>query len=379
MKIAVVIERYDPAAGGNERSTHQIVRRLVERGHDVTVLTGDSPTGHGPEGFAVERGGGRTRSSGGLRRFADWAEARVGDFDVSLSVTMAVPATVMQPRGGTVRETLAANARRFGSGRALKAVAQALRPKNRVMLARERRTLTHRRVKRIVSISRYVTRQLTEHYAVPADRIAEIPNAAAIEPMDDHQRADLRAVTRKVWQLADDDVAFLFAALNPALKGRGELLAAMGKLVAEQPRARLLIAGGSGYRDSRRAAASGLAEHLRWVGPTQRMDALYCAADVTVLATWYDPSSKVVLESLLHGVPAISTRYNGASDWITQRDAGRVIDTPADIDALAGAMGELCDGDERARCAANTAGLAEHIHMDAHVAALEKVLIGAAG
>jgi len=59
--------------------------------------------------------------------------------------------------------------------------------------------------------------------------------------------------------------------------------------------------------------------------------------------------------------------------------AGRVIDRPDNLDALANAMSALCDADQRRRCAEAAEGLAERIDMDAHVRALEQVLRDAAG
>ncbi len=64
------------------------------------------------------------------------------------------------------------------------------------------------------------------------------------------------------------------------------------------------------------------------------------------MPTFYDPSSKVVIESLMMGTPAISTAYNGASDFIAPADGsarGRVIADPSDHRALAQAMIELWD------------------------------------
>ena len=40
MRLAVVIESFDLAAGGNERSTQQMMDELVARGHDVTLIAG---------------------------------------------------------------------------------------------------------------------------------------------------------------------------------------------------------------------------------------------------------------------------------------------------------------------------------------------------
>ncbi|NJN37038.1 MAG: glycosyltransferase family 4 protein [Nitrospiraceae bacterium] len=135
------------------------------------------------------------------------------------------------------------------------------------------------------------------------------------------------------------------------------------------------------------------ADLLRFVGPTKQMPALFCAADVTVLPTWYDPSSKVILESLMMGTPALSTAYNGASDHLnahapaepgfskgtsgaarTNHTRGLVVQDPGNADELAAAMLQLCDPNFRAACSAACLGLAEQLSMTRHVAALETVL-----
>ncbi len=402
MKIAVVIESYQPFGGGNERSTEQIVERLSQRHHAVTVLThraSAESTGGGAE--VVCAGGPKTSGACGLWRFARWARRRLdeGGFDVSLSVTAAVAADVVQPRGGTVRETLSRNIamRPTTAGRIAKEAAIAVNPKQLALLAAEWRTLNSHRVKRLVAISRYVADQLFRHYTIPSRRIAFIPNAAAIRQVEPAERAERRRRTRQTLMLDEGDVAMLFAATNPRLKGLGPALEAMGALKRQNKPAKLIVAGTMSYAFQRRASELGVRDMLRWVGPTRRIDSLYIAADVLVHPTYYDPSSKVVLEALLHGVPAISTAYNGASQWIADptgrtpwssplvqanpaeqatpaRPAGRVVRSPDDGPALAQAMIELCDADERARCAAATGQLDQALHMDRHVEALEKVL-----
>ncbi len=407
MKIALVIERFNPAAGGNERSTDQIARRLIERGHDVTVLTSKHPTTVDlPGGRIVSSDGLRTKSALGLLRFARWAEKQLDDYDVSLSVTLAVPAHVLQPRSGTVRETLARNVarRRGATRRALKQLGIALSPKQLALLYTERRSLNHPRVQRIVAISRYVGDQLFHHYTIPPKRLDFIPNAAAVERLGPGERAELRQKVRNTWQLDDDDIVYLFAAMNPGLKGLGSLIDALPTVVQVQPRAKLVVAGCLPQGTIDRAAQLGLSDHVRWVGPTRQLDTLYAASDVTVLPSWYDPSSKVVIESLLHGVPAISTAYNGASQWVAdpadgnalpsplsspmnnpityaRQPAGRVIRSPRRIDELAQAMIDLADPSERRRCAAaaHDAQLDQRLGMDRHVDDLERVLTEAAG
>jgi glycosyltransferase involved in cell wall biosynthesis len=85
----------------------------------------------------------------------------------------------------------------------------------------------------------------------------------------------------------------------------------------------------------------------------------------------------VVIESLILGVPAISTAYNGASELIRREDGrwcGRVLEEPADAAALARAMVELADPEERRRCSEATAGLEPLMSMRRHVERLEALL-----
>jgi len=407
MKIAIVIEQFKPGGGGNERSTEQIVERLVARGHKVVLLTNTaSDDAEQRVGFPIRVAGGpKTNSAWGLWRFRRWAERQLDAFDASLSVTLAVPATIVQPRGGTYRETLRANInRRSGPmGRNVRQFSTLISPKQLAMLREERRTLNHPRVRKVVAISFFVADQLFEHYTIPSRRIELIPNAASIEPMTDDQRRLTRDKLREAFGSTDDDVVGLFAAMNPALKGLPQLIRAMSQLNGHGKRPRLIVAGECRMSDMQLAESCGVGDHIRWIGKTSRIDALYAAADFTVLPTFYDPASKVVIESLLHGVPAISTRYNGASQWIADpaggavntsplghrvddagptdppQPAGRVIDRPDRIDQLTEALAALCDDDERRRCAEATQVLDPRLSMDVHVDALERLITSPEG
>jgi UDP-glucose:(heptosyl)LPS alpha-1,3-glucosyltransferase len=387
MRIALLIERFDPTGGGQERSVHQIARELIQRGHHITIVTGDSPPEFKLEGGHIHAGHTLDfRHRVKVSAFARWAPRALaeGNYDTSLSVTMACPAVVMQPRGGTIRETLDRNvaARAAGGSRVLKRLSQMLNPKRQSQLRLERATLSHPMVRRFVAISRYVREQLRRHYGVDDGRIVIIPNAAEMPAVGDEQRRLFRERVRKGFNVADDSVAFLFAAYNPRLKGVEPLLHATKKLVQQGRNLTILMAGQITYGQQLLAASLGIRGNVRMIGPTNQMAELFCAADVTVLPTFYDPSSKVVIESLMMGVPAISTAFNGASDFIVTdggRSRGRVVSDPGDVNGLAAAMDELLDAGERNRCSAATAGMAESLSMRRHVDLLEQVLTESAG
>jgi len=386
MSVAIAIERYDPQGGGAERSTLQIANELISRGHRVVVFAGIA-SDRGFDGPDVRRymGSRHKLDALGLRQFSRWATGQidVGKFDVSLSVTTAVPASVVQPRSGTIRETLERNIalRTSPFSRSLKRLLLSVTPKQRRLLAQERATLTDPRVRRIVAVSRYVVEQLIRHYNIAPSMIELIPNAAVVPVTDAQMRRVWREEVRQEYGIADSDTVYLFAAHNPRLKGARPLLEAFARLREQGAAVTLLMAGTIGYAEQRHAASLGVRDSVKIIGQTSHMAALYCAADVTVHPTYYDPSSKVVIESLMMGTPAISTSFNGASDFIVEGNLvrGRVVSDPENVAALAAAMRELADPAERLRCAAATRGMEEELSMKRHVDRLEAVLRSAAG
>ncbi|MFW6060723.1 MAG: glycosyltransferase family 4 protein [Phycisphaeraceae bacterium] len=388
MRIALVIERYDPAGGGAERSTAQIAEELARRGHHVTVIAGCIPDSVEPGAVELQPiGRGHLHGALKLAQFRQRAMRALaaGGFDTSLSVTPVVPAAVVQPRAGVIGELHRRSIAWRGSsaGRAVKRIALALNAKQQAMRAMERRTMASPMVQRVVAISRYMAEQLQRDYALPSERVELIPNAAAMPNLAGEEREQVRRRLREGFAIPEGATVFLFAAMDPRRKGFEPLLAATRRLADEERELVVLLAGAIEYPQHRAVADAGLSGHVRFVGPTQRMPALYAAADVTVLPTFYDPASKVVIESLMMGTPAISTVFNGASDQIQPEGGGqprgRVIGDPADIAALAEAMAELMDPAERERCRAATAGLAEQLSMARHVDRLEAVLAATVG
>ncbi|MHC4294888.1 MAG: glycosyltransferase, partial [Planctomycetota bacterium] len=103
MKIALVIEKFDPARGGRETSTAQIAAGLVRRGNDVTILCHSGESGRKdvtvkkfpPRGILrVQR----------LSNFLSDVRTATGevDYDIVHAMLPAPGANVYQPRGGTI-------------------------------------------------------------------------------------------------------------------------------------------------------------------------------------------------------------------------------------------------------------------------------------
>ncbi len=341
MRISMVLERFDPHGGGAERATAGLSAALAGRGHEVTVFAGGAPTGGEASGARVVawRPGGRLRTGVDRVRFRRWARRVIERHggDAALSLTTAVPATVVEPRAGLVAESLARSIarRRSRVGRRLKRAEHLLSPRARALLALERRTMHDPSARRFVAISGYMEEQLRRHYDVVADAI---PNAVEMASLDERERRDGRRRVVEELGLRGDETLFLFPALDPARKGIHPLLRAVSRLRQVQRRF-VVLAVGPGARGPRWAARRlGVDRHVRWLGKRSDMRALYGAADGTVLPTYYDPASRVVLESLLAGVPVVTTPYNGAAEWIEENTRGHIVAEPDDVEALADAM-----------------------------------------
>lgn len=402
-----MIEKFDPTGGGAERSTAQIVGELIKRGHEVTVLAasagGDLTSTHTGDqlraGVSVKNFGGPCvikalgcrLNAAGMLEFSKWTaqQQRDGRFDSGLSVTTAAAAPVVQPRSGTTRETLDRNIamRKSAFARAVKRVLIAITPKQRALLALERKIIASLvsgtpyegvQVRKIAAVSAYVAEQLTRHYKVDSKFVEVIPNAAEMPRATLAERAQWRADVRSGFHIDENETVFLFAALNPKLKGAQTLLEAIALLQARGVKVTALLAGEASWWLQSTADRLGVRESVKLLGPTREMARLYCAADVTVLPSFYDPSSKVIIESLMMGVPGISTAFNGASDFLRATNStparGRVIADPGSATELATAMESLINPAERAQCAAACAGLADELSMSRHVDRLERLL-----
>jgi UDP-glucose:(heptosyl)LPS alpha-1,3-glucosyltransferase len=74
----------------------------------------------------------------------------------------------------------------------------------------------------------------------------------------------------------------------------------------------------------------GIKEHVYFLGPKTDVERYYCASDLFVFPTIYDPFSNVCLEAMASGLPVITSRVNGASELLKAGKNGYIIDNPVD-------------------------------------------------
>jgi glycosyltransferase involved in cell wall biosynthesis len=161
-----------------------------------------------------------------------------------------------------------------------------------------------------------------------------------------------RNAMRATWIIPADGTVTLFCAKLQRWKGPLELLEAFA--CANVPNSYLVFAGDGAERANleRRAAELGLTDRVRFLGfvNQSQLPSVYCAADLFVLPSLFEPFGLVVNEAMLCGLPvAVSDRVGAKFDLVLQDENGYVF--PAgNVDALAAILREILpDAGKRAR------------------------------
>lgn len=344
MKIAIITERANVSLGGAERSVSELAYALSVAGHDVSVLAASGVPNEGHVYILCPDSRAR-RVDHGLFSRAIEEHLRSNHYDIVHSVLPFAFADVYQPRGGTYAESVVRNAASHG-GRAVQAwkrLTAFSNPHRTRLLSAERRLCQGENGPVVAALSQYVAHQIERHYRTPEHRVVVISNGVRVDRRVDIARAE-RIRSQILAQLhvreQDRPVLLLFAANNFRLKGLAPLVRAMAVAAARLEQRICLVVVGRGKAARYRGLARKLKvdDRIVFLGPADNIQNILSITDVAVLPTFYDPSSRFILEALVHGKPVITTRYNGARDLFENQKHGLVIGEPTDITSLANAI-----------------------------------------
>ncbi len=348
MKVALVIEQFDPRCGGAEQWTAQFAARLLARRHEVHVVAKRFGEQVRTMPIVVHRLPRTTTRPG----FAEAAQAQLLTIapDVIHDMGAGWFCDVFQPHGGSFAAL---------SRRKLRMVAPWVRPlKGRVdpLLSRHRqfRALSERQYvddgRLMVALSRTVAADFRQFHGVPEQRIRLIYNGVDTKRFSPERRRQYREQLRHELGLNDDIVLILIVTHNFRLKGVPLLLRAMRRLKRADAPVHLVVVGGKRIGGWIRAAGRlGVGRAVTFIGSVDDPVPYYAAADIYAHPTFYDSCSLVVLEALAGGLPVVTTQYNGAAELMTDRREGYVMGDPADLSELTSRLESLFDQDVRRR------------------------------
>jgi len=344
-KIALIIERSTIALGGAERSVFEMSLALSAMDYKVDILAakGQTKAGH-IHILCSKKPGKRT----GYFTFAKALKKHFAqnEYDIIHSVLPLEFADVYQPRGGTYAESIIQNAASYQNKffENYKKVTAFANFNRTALLRAEKKLCKDPNGPIVVALSNYVADQFKRHYNLDDSRLVLIPNGIKTAKQFQADTADkLRSQILAHMNLteAQDPTLFLFVANNFRLKGLTPLMKAFQIVLQNKtPRPAYLVIAGHGRSHKFRLLARSLKIHKRiiFLGKIRHIQNALSIVDAAVLPTFYDPSSRFVLEALIAAKPVITTSFNGASDMFIDGRHGKVIDEPGNVAALADAI-----------------------------------------
>jgi len=355
LRIAILLDKFLPSRGG-ERYFSFLAEELAHRGHDVHLFASkveeDRERPYQVHLVPVLK---FPRSLRMISYMLFSARLVRGyGFDVVHGLGQSLASNVLNPHGGVERaylkqEFASISSRWYYWYRASR---RYLSVRHYLELWMQRRLYTEGHVRRVIAISKMVKRDIISYFGFPAEKIAVVFNAVDLNRFHPLVRERYRDVKRRELGIDEHAIVLLFAGNNYRLKGLEPLLQAIAILKKRSPdvQLRLIVLGRGQIRRYRhKAIRLGVADMVLFLGSAKSMEPYYGASDIYVHPTFYDSCSLTVLEALATGLPAVTTRFNGASDAILSDEGGKVVQDPANAEEIADAIAFYFDGERRNR------------------------------
>ncbi len=361
MRVALVVERFEPAGGGVEQVVWNVARGLAKAGDEVHVIArhGEPCSGVRLHPIPVPTLWQPLR----LLAFSARAgrEGRRGAFDVVHSFARTRRQHLVSAGGGShadmMRHTYGARAGR----------ARRLSPRHAVQLAMERRIFADPD-QIVVCVSGMVRDEIARRFGVAEERLVVIHNAVDTARFDpNRQRTAARSLRAELGP--EKGTVWLFAGSGWRRKGLDTALEALARSHGD---ARLWVAGSDAPAPwRRRAERLGVAARVRFLGARGDLERVYAAADGLLLPTRYDAFGLVCLEAAASARPVVTSALAGAAELLT--DAAVVVADPRDAGGFADALDRLADPALREKLGAEGRRVAERCTWSHHIAALRDV------
>ncbi|PZA10129.1 glycosyl transferase family 1 [Rhodopseudomonas palustris] len=316
MRIALAIVSLFPS-GGLQRDCMGIARRLMARGHDVTILAsrrqGELPTDLNIELLPVSAWSNHGRDL----RFAEVVAQRKPAFDRLAGFGKLTDLDALYCADGCDKARPARWSDRFTARR-------------RIKLSLEAASFAPGRPTQCLLLSQNQLDCFRGAWGTEPERLTLMP--PTIDPGRRHPefRADnTRERIRGELSIAGDTVAWLAVAAHPLTKGLDRAVAAL----AAFPEARLVVAGVAEHSKQGRlmrrlAAEAKVSDRVVLLGMRSDIPELMAAADVLIHPARVDTTGTAILEAVVNGLPVIATSVCGYALHVAAADAGVVLPEP---------------------------------------------------
>lgn len=349
--ITLALENFSRFAGGAESYAVELSETLLQRGWEVH-LVGQSWDGL-PQGAVFHQISKLPKLIPPSLRVLYFALrhrsiVRKLRTDIVLGFGSTIEMNVYQSHGGvhffSSLRKIRAEANPFT--RLVKTMLTFLSPKSLVRSWIESAPFRMKNRPVIIAISDMLRDDICQRYALTQEDVELVYNGVDLDKFAKDRDLDSRKVLRRDLGFEPDSVLFLFMAYDFRKKGVKYLIQAAARLRNKVGSKSFgVVVVGSKPSPALLSLVDGmdLGSIVIFRGPTQNPETYYNACDVFVLPTFYDACSLVVFEAMASGLPAITTRHNGASGIISDGRDGMVLEDPLDVAKMATAMERFLD------------------------------------
>jgi glycosyltransferase involved in cell wall biosynthesis len=210
------------------------------------------------------------------------------------------------------------------------------------------------RGERIIAVSEFVARHVSDTYGVPEASVSVVPRGVDLVRFDPERTSPDRIIRlAREWGLPDGMPVILLPGRLTRWKGHLVLIEALRRLGRGGVRCLLVGEGPARYRREleREITRDPPPCPVGIIDDCRDMAAAYMLADVVVSAsTSPEGFGRVIVEAQAMGRPVIATAHGGAIETVMPGKTGWLV-APGDADALAGALAEVLDLEPEARLA----------------------------
>lgn len=340
MNLAFVLFKYFPY-GGLQRDMVRIAQACQRRGHEIHVFTlsweGEQPEGLHIHVLPLRRLSNHVRyrlfHRGLAKHFGHYEIDRVvgfnkmPDLDFYYAADPCLKEKLLKERSALARRL----------------------PRYRHFLEYEEAVFGTDSDTRILLISPRQEEIYRRHYQTPAERLEMLPPGIERNRMAGDDAVELRQDLRREFGLGEEEKLILCIGSGFRTKGLDRSLRALAALPEPlRSNTRMLAIGSDNAEPFLRLARQlGVADRLRILHGRNDIPRFLQGGDLLLHPAYYENSGMVILESIVAGLPVLTTSVCGYAFYVEQAQAGRVVPEPFSQETLNRQLAEMLVSPQR--------------------------------
>ena len=334
--FAFILERYFPF-GGQQRDMLRFAQALCKFGHSVTVFT-NSWEGEQPPEISIELISAKSsfnhKTICKIEKFVLDLKAQ-NKFDCIVGFCRLAGLDLYFAADAVLKEKMIQQTKYW----------QRFLPRYKTYLKLEENVFCPKNNTQILALTDLQKQHIINNYNTPSDRITVLPPGVNAKKIKAAKFAsdDMRNKFRGEINVGEDKILLLTVGSAFSTKGIDRAIRAVAALPSKINSKTIYAIVGKGKPAKFEALARKLniEDKVKFLGPKDNVAQYFNAADLLIHPARNENTGLTLLEALVAGLPVIATENCGYAKYISQSQAGRVVDFPFEQGQLNSLVAEL--------------------------------------